>query len=158
LRVGAAHGRDAPPAICDAAGLLARCCALYASRHENPTRGRAVPRSPFSFAQVEHRAQATPSDTGTAAAVAAGDYECWAFGEARMLLNFTVTGTGTYRASDDSVGTFTYDAATGIIVFTGYLADSMPSGFTAKYYEPKGTPTVSFRGRGGAEASFCEKA
>ena len=110
-----------------------------------------------AVSQAEHRAQATPSDTGTAAAVAVGDYECWAFGEARALLNFSVTKPGTYRASDGSLGTFVYDAASGDIVFTGYLAESMPAGFTAKYYEPKATPTVSFRGRGGAEASFCER-
>jgi hypothetical protein len=33
---------------------------------------------------------------------------------------------------------------------------SLPDGFTTKYYEPKGRPTVSFRGRDGGEASFCE--
>ncbi|HET7843642.1 MAG TPA: hypothetical protein VFL14_05800 [Xanthomonadales bacterium] len=101
-------------------------------------------------------ASATAADDG-AAAVPLGDYECWAFGEARMLLNFAVTGDGTYRASDGSESTFAFDPATGAIRFAGYLAESMPDGFTAKYYTPNGKPTVSFRGRSGSEASFCEK-
>lgn len=144
--------------IAMSAGLLARSRAVYPRGMRTSLPVAMLLASPLSFAQVEHRAEATPSDTGTAAVVALGDYECWAFREARMLLDFTVTGTGTYRASDDSVGTFTYDAATGTIAFTGYLADSLPTGFTAKHYAPKGTPPVGFRGRAGAEASFGAKA
>lgn len=88
--------------------------------------------------------------------VASGAYECWAFNTARMDLNFEVTGPGEYVASDGSTGTFELDAATQAIRFTGYLAEVMPDGFTSIYHEPKGIPTVSFRGRGGAEVSFCE--
>lgn len=75
-----------------------------------------------------------------------------------MLLNFTVTGPSRYTASDNSVGTFAFDPGSKAIRFTGYLADSMPKGFTTIYYEPHGNPTVSFRGPGGSEASFCERA
>ena len=74
-----------------------------------------------------------------------------------MNLNFQVTGAGAYRATDGTSGRFTFDPVSKGIQFTGYLAESMPNGFTAIYYEPKGIPTVSFRGRGGSEASFCEK-
>lgn len=98
-----------------------------------------------------------PPPNGAAKAVALGAYECWAFNTSRMNLNFQVTGSGSYRASDGSSGHFTFDPASKRIQFTGYLADSMPEGFTAIYHEPKGLPTVSFRGRGGTEASFCEK-
>jgi hypothetical protein len=100
---------------------------------------------------------APPPANGAASAVAAGSYECWAFNTSRMNLNFQVTGPGAYRASDGSSGRFTFDAASKRIQFTGYLAEAMPDGFTAIYHEPKGMPTVSFRGRGGAEASFCER-
>ncbi len=74
-----------------------------------------------------------------------------------MLLNFTVTGPSRYTASDGTAGTFTFDPASKAIRFTGFLANSMPEGFTTIYYEPHGTPTVSFRGPGGSEASFCER-
>lgn len=95
---------------------------------------------------------------GASGSVALGSYECWAWGRPRMLLNFTVTGPSRYTASDDSVGTFTFDPGSKAIRFTGYLADSLPKGFTTIYYEPRGLPTVSFRGPGGSEASFCERA
>lgn len=102
------------------------------------------------------RAAPAPAD-GAAKSVAAGNYECWAFSSARADLNFTVTGAGRYRASDGSNGTFAYDPTSKKIAFTGYLKEVMPDGFTTIYYEPKGHPTVSFRGRSGSEASFCEK-
>jgi hypothetical protein len=90
--------------------------------------------------------------------VAQGAYECWANGEARMLLNFTVTGNGRYKDSEGASGSFTMDPATTRIVFKGGMLDGvMPAGFYAVYHEPKGTPTVSFRNAGGSEASFCEK-
>jgi hypothetical protein len=95
---------------------------------------------------------------GAAKSVVPGNYECWAFSTARMNLNFTVTAPGKYRASDGSTSTFTFEPATGLVTFAGYLKDAMPSGFTAIYHEPRGTPTVSFRSPRGSEASFCEKA
>lgn len=98
-----------------------------------------------------------PPPNGAASSVALGAYECWAFNTSRMNLNFQVTGPGSYRASDGSSGRFTFDPASKRITFTGYLAESMPDGFTSIYHEPKGIPTVSFRGRGGDEVSFCEK-
>lgn len=100
---------------------------------------------------------ASAKPNGAAQSVALGKYECWAFNSARMLLNFTATAPGKYTASDGSRSTFTYDAASGRLEFKGYLADSMPKGYSTKYHEPKGRPTVSFRSARGAEVSFCEK-
>lgn len=95
---------------------------------------------------------------GAATQVAIGSYECWAFNSARMDLNFEVTAPGRYTAAaDGSEGSFSFDASSGQIRFNGYLGEAMPDGFTAVYHEPNGRPTVSFRGRSGSEASFCEK-
>ncbi len=95
---------------------------------------------------------------GAATEVATGSYECWAFNSARMDLNFEITAPGRYTAAaDGSEGSFSFDAGSGQIRFTGYLGEAMPDGFTAVYHEPHGRPTVSFRGRSGSEASFCEK-
>ena len=88
--------------------------------------------------------------------VRTGAYECWAFNRPRLLLNFTVTGSGKYTASDGSKSTFNYDAATGQVSFNGYLKDSMPAGYTTVYHEPKGMATVSFRSARAVEVSFCE--
>ena len=85
-----------------------------------------------------------------------GDYECWANGQARMLLNFTVTAPGKYTASDGTTGTFTI-APDGVVTFTGYEAEVMPANFTIVYHVPEGHPTFSFRGNSG-EAAFCEHA
>lgn len=90
-------------------------------------------------------------------AMAQGDYECWANGSANLLLNFTVTGNGRYRASDGSSGGFDYDAATGAITFTGYLREVMLDGWTTNYHEMGGIPTVSFVSDRGSEAAFCQK-
>ncbi len=108
-------------------------------------------------AKAAQAAKAPRKPDGAAGTVALGSYECWAHGSARMLLNFKVTSAGQYIASDGSRSTFSHDPATGRIVFKGYLAESLPNGFTTKYYEPKGRPTVSFRSAGGSEASFCER-
>lgn len=100
---------------------------------------------------------APPKGDGPALAVPTGSYECWAYGRARLLLNFTVTGTGRYRASDDSTGTFSYNPQTKALKFAGYLADVLPKGFTTIYHEPKGMPTVSFHAADGEEITYCEK-
>ncbi|MGE0715697.1 MAG: hypothetical protein AB7P02_09650 [Alphaproteobacteria bacterium] len=101
---------------------------------------------------------ANAAATAAVKAVATGSYECWANGQARMLMNFTVTGAGAYRASDGSNGRFTLSPATGAVAFTGYMKDVMPDGFVAVYHEKNGKPTVSFRSPRGSEAAFCEKA
>jgi hypothetical protein len=91
--------------------------------------------------------------------VATGSYECWANGAARMLLNFTIRNASQYTDSDEKLGTYTYDPASGRITFKGGLLDgAMPNGFQSIYHEPNRKPTVSFRSPRGAEAAFCEKA
>ena len=101
---------------------------------------------------------AAAADARGQGGVAAGSYECWANGQARMLLNFTIGGGGKYTDSDGKVGSFGFDAKTARIVFKGGLLDGfMPQAFFAIYHEPQGRPTVSFRNSGGSEATFCEK-
>lgn len=95
--------------------------------------------------------------SAASAQVGLGANECRASSSPRMDLNFEVTDDHSYVASDGSVGTFKFDQETQAIRFTGYLGDVMPEGFTTLYHEPNGRPTVSFRGRSGAEASFCER-
>lgn len=91
------------------------------------------------------------------AALATGAYECWAFSSPRMGLNFTVTGPGQYVGLDNVRGTFTYNPATKEVVFrSGPLQGVMPDGFKSIYEVRQGKPTLSFIGRSGAEASFCE--
>ncbi|MSP94563.1 MAG: hypothetical protein EXR00_04785 [Alphaproteobacteria bacterium] len=73
----------------------------------------------FAFTLAGQALAAPAPADGAAKSVVSGDYECWAFSSARADLNFTITGAGRYRASDDSNGTFTYDAASKKIAFTG---------------------------------------
>lgn len=92
------------------------------------------------------------------AKVALGSYECWANGQARMLMNFTIKPDSKYLDSDNKPGTYGYDPKTGRIEFKGAGLDGvMPAGFFAIYHEPKGHPTVSFRSPRQSEAAFCEK-
>ncbi len=91
------------------------------------------------------------------ASVATGSYECWANGQARLLMNFKVTGKSAYNG-DEGKGKFSYDAASGKMSFIGgHLDGAMPAGYVAMYHENKGRPTVSFRSPRGSEAAFCER-
>jgi len=126
----------------------------------NPSEGA----SSFPLASL----QGTPAPTGQIAAapaaprgqggVVAGSYECWSNGQARMMLNFTISGGGRYTDSGGKAGSYQFDAGTGRISFRGGLLDGvMPQGFYSIYYEPQGRPTVSFRNAGGSEVSFCQR-
>jgi hypothetical protein len=106
----------------------------------------------------------TPA-TGTAAAaaganapgtMAAGSYECWANGQARMLMNFNVTSGSSY-SGQGKAGTYSIDASGRLTFRGGNLDGAMPQGFYARYYAPGGRPTVSFVSPRGAEAAFCQK-
>jgi len=109
----------------------------------------------------------TPAPSGVAAAAPAlarssgvpqGSYECWAFSQARMLLNFTIQPGGQYTGSNGQPGAFSFDAPSQRITFRGGSLDGvLPGGFYAVYYEPQGRPTVSFRNDQGSEVSFCQK-
>jgi hypothetical protein len=101
---------------------------------------------------------ALPAAAAAPAKVVAGAYACWAHGAARMLLNFKVTGDKRYTNEDgDEKGEFVYDPSSGLISFKGgHLDGAMPDGFTAVYQDRKGRHVLSFRGRSGGEAAFCE--
>jgi len=87
-----------------------------------------------------------------------GAYECWAHGAARMLMNFKVTAPGRYTNEDgNEAGRFTYDPASGLVSFKGgHLDGAMPDGFKAVYEARTQRHVLSFRGRSGGEAAFCE--
>jgi hypothetical protein len=100
---------------------------------------------------------AARSQTAAPAKVAQGSYACWANGQARMLLNFTIKSATQYSGYGGKAGTYSYDASTGRIAFKGGSLDgAMPEGYITIYHEPKGRSTVSFRSPRGAEASFCQ--
>ena len=85
-----------------------------------------------------------------------GPYECWANGQARMLLNFSVLPNNQYRDSEGHVGSLQV-AGNGRVTFRGGNLDGfMPAGFYAVYYTPQGRPTISFRNSGGSEVQFCQ--
>ena len=91
--------------------------------------------------------------------MATGSYECWANGQARLLLNFTVRSSTQYLDSDNKPGTYRMEPGNGQVTFKGGALDgAMPQGFIAVYHTPKGKPTLSFRSPRGAEAAFCERA
>lgn len=134
-----------------------------------PSKWIREPRTPVTTAVAAAPPPSAPSQVPAASStpepgharperVAAGSYECWAFSSARMDLNFEITAPGRYtEAADGSSGGYSHDPDSGSIRFDGYLGEAMPEGFTAVYHENNGRPTVSFRGRSGAEASFCER-
>ncbi|MCU1285047.1 MAG: hypothetical protein JWO13_1397 [Acidobacteriales bacterium] len=100
-----------------------------------------------------------PAAGGGGGKVALGKYECWAYGQSRMGLNFTIKSASQYVGSDGKSGSYSLDGNTGRMTFTGGSLDGvLPKGFFELYYEPRGIPTVSFRNSGGSEVSFCEKA
>lgn len=108
--------------------------------------------------QKSSAAPTAPAQSAGGGALAAGGYECWANGQARLLMNFSIRSSSQYTGSDGKPGTYSLDAATGRVTFTGGALDGvMPQGFFALYHAPQGRPTVSFRGRSGSEAAFCEK-
>ena len=87
-----------------------------------------------------------------------GSYECWAFGQPRLLMNFTVLGGGKYVDSEKKTGTYRVDPANQHVTFHGGVLDGvLPAGFYAVYHLSQGRPAVSFRNAQGNEAQYCEK-
>jgi hypothetical protein len=116
--------------------------------------GSAAPAGQPAAAPVVAPAANTTAGGG---AVALGSYECWANGQARMLLNFTIRSGSQYIGSDGKPGAYSLGAG-GRITFRGGALDGvLPAGFYTVYYAPQGLPTVSFRNSGGSEVSFCQK-
>jgi hypothetical protein len=121
----------------------------------NPSDG--VSSIPLSTLQgTVAKAGAPPAPALTAAgAVRLGSYECWANGEARMLMNFRIASTTQYVDSEGKSGTYAVNG--GRIAFRGGLLDGvMPAGFYATYEMVQGRPKVSFRNSGGSEVQYCE--
>lgn len=86
-----------------------------------------------------------------------GSYECWANGQARMLLNFSFRSGTQYVGSDGQPGSFAISRDTGRIVFKGGALDGvLPAGFYTMYIVSQGRPRVSFRNSSGNEVSYCE--
>lgn len=126
----------------------------------NPAQGvSSIPVQSLSGTTAPSGAMAAaPAQPRSGGGIVQGSYECWANGQARMMLNFTVRGGGAYVGSDGTSGTVAMDPQTGRLSFHGGSLDgAFPAGFYAIYHEPKGRPTVSFRSPREAEAAFCEK-
>jgi hypothetical protein len=101
--------------------------------------------------------QSAGQANSTPGKVVIGSYKCWAYGQPRMLLNFTIRDATQYTGSDGKAGTYSFDSKTTRIVFKGGFLDGvMPKGFYTIYHEPQGMPTVSFRGPSNSEASYCQ--
>src|SRR5262249_33583562 len=114
---------------------------------------QGLPGTPASATPI-----AAPAPLARSNGIVEGAYECWAFSQARPLLNFTIRSGGTYIGSDGKSGAFSFDAAFQRVIFTtGALSNVLPAGFYTIYYEPQGRPTVSFRNSHGDEESFCQK-
>lgn len=91
-----------------------------------------------------------------ATGVTPGLYECWAWGQARMLLNVTITGDSTYRGeASGETGTYSLNGNT-LTWDSGPLKGIMPDGFTTVFEVREGVPTISYLGTSGSEASFCQ--
>ena len=115
----------------------------------------SVPGSPAPAGQPA----ATPpaGGNGGAGTIARGTYECWANGQARMLMNFSIRTESQYVGSDGRPGSYALGPG-GRVTFRGGALDGvLPAGFYAVYYGPGGRPTVSFRNSGGSEVTFCQK-
>jgi hypothetical protein len=124
----------------------------------NPSDGvSSIPLASLSGSEAQPGAPAAPVGGQTpAGAIPDGSYECWANGQARMLMNFQVTGGNSYTGQGRA-GSYAMDG-TGRVTFRGGNLDGvMPPGFYARYHTPGGRSTVSFMSPRGAESGFCQK-
>ncbi len=97
------------------------------------------------------------SSTATGPGIREGQYECWSFSSARMMLNFRVTSGSSYTGSDGNSGKYSYDPGSGRLTFkSGFLAGAVPDGYHWAYHSPGGRPTASLRNAGNSEVSFCQ--
>jgi hypothetical protein len=131
---------------------------------QNPSAGASsIPLASLSGTAATANAVATEppvatTQGGAGGKVASGHYECWANGQARLLMNFTIKSSSQYTDSEGKNGNYSVDTKTGRINFKGGGLDGiLPAGFFGIYYEPHGRPTVSFRNSGGTEVTYCEK-
>lgn len=104
------------------------------------------------------RPPAVQNAAGATGGVAAGDYQCWANGQARPLMNFKALGNGQYRDNEGHLGKLSVNASDGHVMFNGGNLDGFEAmGYRAVYSAPGGRPTVSFRNSGGSEVQFCQR-
>ena len=97
------------------------------------------------------------SANDTSAGIREGQYACWAFSSARMMLNFRITSASSYTGSDGNSGKYFYDPGNGRLTFkSGFLAGAVPDGYHWLYHSPGGRPTASLRNAGNTEVSFCQ--
>ena len=97
------------------------------------------------------------SASSTGAGIPVGQYECWAFSSARMMLNFKITSGSSYTGSDGNSGRYSYDSGSDRLTFNnGFLAGAVPAKYHWVYHVPGGRPTASLRNAGNTEVSFCQ--
>jgi hypothetical protein len=103
-------------------------------------------------------APAAPAAATGSGGIALGAYECWANGQARLLMNFTALAGGKYTDSENKTGAYRVDPTSQRITFKGGMLDGvLPAGFYAVYHLSQGVPAVSFRNAQGNEVSYCER-
>ena len=99
----------------------------------------------------------TSATSATGPGIREGQYECWAFSSARMMLNFRITSGSSYTGHDGNTGSYSYDPGSGRLTFkSGFLAGAVPDGYHWLYHSPGGRPTASLRNAGNTEVSFCQ--
>ncbi|MBS0547972.1 MAG: hypothetical protein JSR24_09490 [Proteobacteria bacterium] len=97
--------------------------------------GRAAPQQPH----------AVPG--GRAAAVLRGNYECYNFGRPRIMLNLSILDARTYRDSSGTTAHYSFDPATGMIVFQGGILDGQRATFAQPTNPPsaRNPPTITYQ-------------
>lgn len=123
----------------------------------NPSAGASSqPLSALSGTAAPSGPVAKSAEPSAGRGIPTGKYECWANGQARLMLNFTIDDESHYVGADGTRGTYSLQGDQ-VTFHGGALDGAMPTGFSAVYHRPGGRPTVSFRSGRGAEAAFCEK-
>jgi hypothetical protein len=95
---------------------------------------------------------AAPLVSAHAQPIAIGSYECWYFTRAQPGLNFRIDSATSYTDVEGKRGTIALGPGNKL-TFTGGAHDGSNA-----VYKPLKTPQVSFIGKSGAEAAFCELA
>lgn len=126
---------------------------------DNPAAGvSSIPLATLSGTRAPAGAAATVAGAATPVGqMAVGEYECWAWGQARLMLNFSTRAPGRYTDSSGKAGSYTMGDGGQVRFKGGLLEGAMPDGFKAVYHTPNGRPTLSFRSASGSESTFCER-
>ena len=92
-----------------------------------------------------------PSGAQAQSGPPAGRYECWFNGRPVLILNFTLLGGGRYADVDNKPGSYSYDAGSRVLRFSGGSLDGQRGVF-----HPGRTPAVYFIGPSGTENENCD--